>query len=463
MAPLPDPLPPSLWSDTARGVAVAVGLFLVAGIGFGLGYLLYGQAEQAPEQAASTSSGVNASETLSPTEVGDYPASATRNTTRAWGADSGEVAASVALATYPTADGFGTAAATTIVPAESWQLSLAATPLTADPIGAPILLGGAEVFQSTAGALDALEPTGLEAAGGTQAFVIGDLAVPEGLKTTTIDGSDPADVANQVDLERAEITGAKDPAHLLVVSSENAGLSLPASAWAARSGDPVLFADGDDVPAGTMKVIKRHPDTPVFVLGPESVISDKALEKLGNATRVGSEGVVENSIAFATFTSGDFGWNINDPGHGFAIANVARPLDPPAAAALASTGGSPGPLLLTDDAKTVPPALQSFLSDTQPGFEDDPTRAVFNHVWILGDTKAISVPFQAQVDQLTKLAPVSTATTPPDPTAPPATEGTTTLPDLGDLGDLGGGAATTPETTTTAPETSTTGSDGRGG
>jgi hypothetical protein len=239
---------------------------------------------------------------------------------------------------------------------------------------------------------------------------------------------------------------------------------MPAAAWAARSGDPIAFADGDEVPAGTKRMIKRHPDTPVFVLGPESAISEKALKELGSATRVGAEDPVDNAIAFARFTSGGFGWNINDPGHGFAIANIDRPLDSVAAAPLAATGGSPGPLLLTDDAATVPPALESFLSDTQPGFEDDPTRAVFNHVWIIGDAAAISVPFQAQVDQLTKLAPVSTATTPPEPTVPPATEGTTTLPDLG---DLGGGATTTAPTTTTAPEetvpTTTTGSDDQGG
>jgi hypothetical protein len=455
---MPDPLPPSLWTETARGVAIAIGLFVIAGIGFGLGYLVYGQAEQSAGEPATTSAVVDPG-VPEPAVGSGYPVLATRNTTRAWGADSAAVAASVALATYPSAGGFGTAAATTIVPADSWQLSLAATPLVADPIGAPILLGGDEVFEATASALDALKPTGLET-GGTQAFVVGDLAVPKGLKSTNFDGSDPAEVANQIDLERAKVTGVKDPDHLLVVSSENAGLSLPASAWAARSGDPILFADGDDVPAGTMKVIERHPDTPVFVLGPESVVSNKALEKLGNATRIGSEGVVENSIAFATFTSGDFGWNINDPGHGFTIANVVRPLDPPAAAALASTGGSPGPLLLTDDAEAVPPALQSFLSDTQPGFEDDPTRAVFNHVWIIGDPKAISVPFQAQVDQLTELAPVSNATTPDLPT--PGAEGTTTLPDLGDLG----ATPTAPETTTTTPTTTeptTTTEDSGGG
>ena len=47
-------------------------------------------------------------------------------------------------------------------------------------------------------------------------------------------------------------------------------------------------------------------------------------------------------------------------------------------------------------------------------FVDDPSRALYNHVWLLGDTDAISVAFQAQVDELTKLVPVSGGTTGPE-------------------------------------------------
>ena len=287
---------------------------------------------------------INPAQEPSSAETGGFPEFATRNTTRVGGADPTADAASVALATYPTQGGVGSTGAATIVPADSWQLSLAAAPLTADPINTPILLSGAdEVPQPTTAALTALSPQGIDKAGGAQAFAIGDVAVPGGLETTTFDGTDPADVADQVDVARAKITGVKDPAHLLVVSSSDAGLAMPAAAWAARSGDPILFADGDEVPAGTMKVIKRHPNAPVFVLGPSSAISDEALKKLGSATRVGAEDPVENAIEFAKFTSGDFGWNINDPGHGFAIATTDRPLDAAAAAPLASSGGSPGP------------------------------------------------------------------------------------------------------------------------
>ena len=36
----------------------------------------------------------------------------------------------------------------------------------------------------------------------------------------------------------------------------------------------------------------------------------------------------------------------------------------------------------------------------------DPTRAVYNHVWLIGDQDAISVGFQAQVDDLAEVAQV---------------------------------------------------------
>ena len=44
--------------------------------------------------------------------------------------------------------------------------------------------------------------------------------------------------------------------------------------------------------------------------------------------------------------------------------------------------------------------------DTKPGYFDDPTRAVYNHLWLLGDTTAMGIAFQIQADELTNLAPV---------------------------------------------------------
>jgi hypothetical protein len=447
------PPPPSLWSDGAKRAGAAIAVLVIAAIGFGIGYLVFNDPDQKTTAPGPTPVLVEGAPQIDAAQQIGFPTFATRNTTRVGGGDPTADAAGVALASYPTQGGVPGPQAVVIAPADDWAEALAATPLVADPIGAPVLLSDSDsVPDITASALTALAPTGLED-GGEQAITIADATAPNGTKALAIDGQDASEVASEVDAQRARISGIKDPDHLLVVSSSDAAYAMPAAFWAARSGDPILFADGDDVPAATLAVVKRHPDTPIYVLGPESVISQDALKTLskqgGTVNRVGKEDPVENAIEFARFVDGDFGWNINDPGHGFAIANTDRPLDAVAGSPLAA-GGKPGPLLLTDDPDTMPPALTNFLVDTQPGFEDDPTRAVYNHVWILGGEDAISVAFQAQVDDLTKLAPVSgstatpsfgTGTGPSDATVPPAA-GTTTTP----------GATTTPDTS--VPDTS---------
>jgi hypothetical protein len=129
MPSVPSPLPPSLWSDTARRVGAAIALLAVAAIGFGAGYLIFD--DSGSDETTGTVAGGRGA---------GFPQAATRNTTRVGGADAIADAASVALATYPSAGGVGATAAVTIAPADDWQLALAATPLVADPIGTPILL-----------------------------------------------------------------------------------------------------------------------------------------------------------------------------------------------------------------------------------------------------------------------------------------------------------------------------------
>jgi hypothetical protein len=169
----------------------------------------------------------------------------------------------------------------------------------------------------------------------------------------------------------------------------------------------------DSVPAATLSALRRDSGVPVYALGPPSAISDKALAQVDKVTagvnRIGAGDPVENAIEFARYVNGTFGWNINDPGHGFVIASEARPLDAAASAAL-SASGDWGPLLLTDDAEQVPGALRSYLLDLKPGYATDPTRAVYNHVWLIGDPDAISVGFQAQVDELAEVAQVRSGT-----------------------------------------------------
>jgi hypothetical protein len=89
------------------------------------------------------------------------------------------------------------------------------------------------------------------------------------------------------------------------------------------------------------------------------------------------------------------------------MARSGAPLEAAAAAAL-SASGTWGPLLVTDSADTLPSELRGYFLDVKPGYTNDPTRAFYNHVWIVGDTGQISVQQQAEVNEVAELAKIGT-------------------------------------------------------
>jgi hypothetical protein len=115
---------------------------------------------------------------------------------------------------------------------------------------------------------------------------------------------------------------------------------------------------------------------------------------------------VRSSIDFARFVDGDFGWGVIDPGHGLVFARADKPLDA-AAAAMLSASGTYGPLILLSSATRLDAPLAEYLLDIQPGYSKDPVRGVYNHGWIVGDDKAISVAVQSQIDSLLEISPVN--------------------------------------------------------
>ena len=145
------------------------------------------------------------------------------------------------------------------------------------------------------------------------------------------------------------------------------------------------------------------------MLGPSSAIDSavvRAVEKIGNeAHRVSGEDPIANAVAFSRYADGSFGWNVNDPGHGFVLARDEDPLTAAAVAPL-SASGTWGPLLLTDNAATLPAAVRDYFLDVKPGYTDDPTRAFYNHVWVIGDQEAIDVNQQAEASELAELAKI---------------------------------------------------------
>jgi hypothetical protein len=298
------------------------------------------------------------------------------------------------------------------------------------PLRAPTLLSGSgSPPDATKNALDALEPTGARQLGGAQVVRVGSVAAPSGLRGTQVPGANPFALAASLDRLAARAAGKPSDA-VVIASGERAEFAMPAAAWAAKAGDPVLFVTRNGVPPETRRALDFHQQPKIYVLGPPGVISaavEKQLRRLGTVKRISGPDAVSNAIAFARYSDGSFGWNVVDPGHGLVFANEQRPLDAAAGAPL-SASGKYGPLLLVDQPSPLPPALIQYLLDIEPGYEKDPTRGVYNHGWLLGDTGAISIGDQARIDTLLEIAPVSTAPTPAPRAKSKKKTGTTTTP-----------------------------------
>ena len=341
------------------------------------------------------------------TEALGYPGFATNNTTRIGGSDPAANAAGAALAAFPSTTPEQRPAAVTIVSEEDWAGAIAAAVLMAPPVRAPILYSGPEEMPAVSEeALAALDPQGSEDTGQASLFAIGTVSYPG--KAAPVDSGDPASTAAQIATLRDRLAGTA-PKHIVIVSDSRPDFAVPAAAWAARSGDPVLFADAKKLPGPTAEMLEAHPKVPVYVLGPSSVISSEVVREIGKVSkrvkRVSGEDPIANAIALARYRDGSFGWNVNDPGHGFVLARSDAPADAAAAAPL-SGSGTWGPLLLTDDAGQLPEEVRNYLLDVKPGYTNDPTRAFYNHVWVIGDQDAISVEQQAEVNELAELAKI---------------------------------------------------------
>jgi hypothetical protein len=294
------------------------------------------------------------------------------------------------------------------VDGENWQAAISAAQLMSRPLRSPILLSkGGDLPEATQSALDELGPTGAEKAGNAQVIRVGETAKPEDLRSTDVEGSSPATVAQAIDKLHTAAAGA--PSRAVVVAPSGAPeFAMPAAGWAAKSGDPVLWSERDSLPAATKAAIAAHRRPRIYVLGPPSVISDKVLKELGElgtTRRISGAEPVANAVAFARFTDGRFGWNAVDPGHGLVFATTKRPADAAAAAPL-SGAGTYGPLLLVTEPNALPRPVQDYLLDIQPGYDEDPVRGVYNHGWVIGDETAISVDVQSRIDALLEIQPV---------------------------------------------------------
>jgi hypothetical protein len=381
----------------------------------------------------------------------------TKNTTRLGGVDPASDAAAVAEAVYPGLTPATRPQAVVLVNEHSWFAALAASTLASAPLGAPLLYAdGDKLPEATEQALHAMRPIGAHALGGAQVIRIDtSAAVPDGYRvrdagsagasrstaspptassgtgasasseTSTSGGLAASESAATLGLALEQLVQAasgKQPHDVLVVATDAPrALQMPAAALAAESGAPILFVTSAAVPAQTAAALRALHHPTIYVVAPTTLHATAyaVLARLGTVVHVsGASGTgepdethassnpVENAISVSRFSNGAFGWGIHEAGHGLVFANLARPLDAPAAAPL-SAHGDYGPLLLLEGGRSVPAALTHYLSDIEPGYTSavSPVREVYNHGWLIGDESAISALAQAELDTVLEIAP----------------------------------------------------------
>ncbi len=340
-----------------------------------------------------------------------FPAFATKNTTRIGGADPVANAAGVARAVFPATTPENRPAAVALIDARDWRAGIAGSVLASTPVRAAILLSNGPILpDASRDALAALRPLGSKAAGGAQVVRVGDVARPPGLRTTDIAGRDPFALARALDAFQTAARG-KSSDRVVVVSADDPAFAMPAAAWAAKAGDPVLFVHRNSLPQETKAALLAHDQPRIYILGPPATVSAAVasdLKKLGTVKRLGAANPIDNAIAFARYSDPTFGWGVVDPGHGLVFARTNQPLDAAAASPL-SVSGSYGPLLLLASPTGLDGAVGQFLLDIQPGYTRDPVRGVYNHGWIVGDDRAISVATQARIDSLLEIKKAQTS------------------------------------------------------
>ncbi len=342
----------------------------------------------------------------------------TRNTTRLGGVDVATDAAAVARVVYPGLNVTTRPQLVVLVDKRDWAAALAASQLAGAPLNAPILYSEGNVLPAVSReALEALEPAGASALGGTQVLEVGTTAaVPKGYSTRSLPAAEGSVTAAALQQLAATAAGRAPHQVIVVPAAAPHALQMPAAGLSAESAAPILFITAGRVPAPTVTALAALHRPSIYVIDP-AALSRTTRDELGRLGKVidivgssGSEATSpsDNAIAVARFTDGQFGWGIKEPGHGLVFANAARPLDAPAAALLSATGDY-GPLLLLEGPGQIPAGLATYLGDIEPAYANSyvyrPAVGAYNHGWLIGNEQAISGVVQAEIDSVLEIVP----------------------------------------------------------
>ncbi|QOY38598.2 cell wall-binding repeat-containing protein [Anaerobacillus isosaccharinicus] len=303
-----------------------------------------------------------------------------------------------------------------LAPIENWQLALASLNLVHHPNDGPLLFTkNGEIPALILAEIERLQPKGN--LNGTQIMVMGDLVEAEleklsGYEMITITETEPAAFATEIDRLYGELTN-NTPSSVIIGSMEDKGklFSIPAGSWITHMDEPILYVTENEIPQATITALqKRNGNAAIYVVGPQSVISNEVVEQLaeyGTVTRIDGETPEQISIEFAKFRdhTTNFGWEVVGPGHGLVMVSTELPELAITAAPFAHLGKHAPMVWLAEG--NFSEAMHNYLGELKPTFENEPTEGPYNHAYLIGGEDLVPFKVQGFIDEMLEIVPAS--------------------------------------------------------
>jgi hypothetical protein len=325
----------------------------------------------------------------------------------------------------------------TLVTPDDPLTAITAVPLLHFPDDAPILYVTRHgIPQVTVNEIKRLGDTGMSRYHNVDAFLVGAAAnagverqlKSMGLKYATVTAPNVPALANTVDRLYGSIqnpdTGVPNMGNgaenVMVGSMQSYRYLLPATHWVAHMASGLLWVNKNSVPQATIDALKRRKgQARIYLFGGPQQISGAVADQLtryGMVMRVTNDDIVafnapptdtpvDTAIAFAKMwdPSGQVGWKITGPGHGFTLVN-SNDWQAAVASAPLSHLGFHAPLLFTDSPNQLPPQLDAYYKSVAPTYLTSPADGPYNMSYVIGSWKQVSWPVQARVDYISEMA-----------------------------------------------------------
>jgi hypothetical protein len=384
------------------------------------------------------------------------PTITTKTTTRIWGTDPFMEAVSVTQHVFPAALPENAPNETNNVPDRPWGLTLitpddpltgiSAVPLLHFPDDAPILFVTKNgIPKITLDEIKRLGDTGIVRFNNVDAFLVGAAAnsaveaqlTAIGVVWHAVTGSNVFELSNNVDKLYGSIQNPATGVPQMGVSASSSGngmqdvfvgsadgndwqFYLPATHWASHMPTGLLWVHRNSIPQATLDAInRRNGRALIYVWGGPNQVSNavvKQLDKLGSVQRISADDPVafntpatttpvNIALAFAKMhdPAGNVGWGELGPGHGFTLVNLNDWQGAVASAPLSHLGFH-APLLVTNNANTLPAEVQAYYMAVAPTFLNSPGEGPYNMTYVIGDYQKLTWPLQAHVDFISEMS-----------------------------------------------------------